>query len=86
MLIERSNHNMDPAIIGTNQFGPLWRTKLLGNYKYGTIKSASEQVYAQPLVYTPPGPGSVQYVYLATTMNWASLLRVDLAIFWLIEK
>ena len=57
-----SNHNMDPAVVGSPQFGQIFRTKLPGNYG-----GVPEQVFASPLVYTP-GDG-VQYVYLATQQN-----------------
>jgi outer membrane protein assembly factor BamB len=57
-----SNHNMDPAVVGSDQFGILWSKRLLGTYRGYT-----EQIFSQPLVYTP-GDGT-QYVYVATTMN-----------------
>ncbi|KAI9864385.1 MAG: hypothetical protein M1813_003305 [Trichoglossum hirsutum] len=53
---------MDPAIVGSDQFGMLWSKKLLGTYR-----GYNEQIFSQPLVYTP-GDGT-QYVYVATTMN-----------------
>ncbi|KUJ19463.1 WSC-domain-containing protein [Mollisia scopiformis] len=59
----QTNHNMDPAIVGSSQFGQLFKTALPG--KYG---GAAEQVFSQPLVYTTPSDG-IQYVYLATTQN-----------------
>ncbi|KAE8454316.1 hypothetical protein EG329_005241 [Mollisiaceae sp. DMI_Dod_QoI] len=59
----QTNHNMDPAIVGSSQFGQLFKTALPG--KYGGV---SEQVFSQPLVYTTPSDG-IQYVYLATTQN-----------------
>ncbi|KAI9791429.1 MAG: hypothetical protein M1833_001534 [Piccolia ochrophora] len=52
---------MDPAVVESEQFGTLWKKKLLGTYR-----AYKEQIYAQPLVYTP---GDTQYVYIATTMN-----------------
>ncbi|CZR61363.1 uncharacterized protein PAC_11259 [Phialocephala subalpina] len=58
----QTNHNMDPAIVGSSQFGQLFKTALPGNY--GGVK---EQVFSQPLVYT--ASDGVQYVYLATTQN-----------------
>ncbi|KAH0559498.1 hypothetical protein GP486_003989 [Trichoglossum hirsutum] len=63
----QTNHNMDPAVVGSDQFGILWKRSLPGNYR-----GATEQVFAQPLVYTP---GDTQYVYLATTMN--NLYKID---------
>jgi hypothetical protein len=53
---------MDPAIVGSPQFGQIFRTVLPGNY--GGVK---EQVFASPLVYTPSDGN--QYVYLATQQN-----------------
>jgi hypothetical protein len=58
-----SNHNMDPSIVGSSQFGQLFMTALGGVYN-----GASEQVFSQPLVYTPPADGT-QYLYVATTQN-----------------
>ena len=58
----QNNHNMDPAVVGSSQFGRLWRTKLPGNYN-----NAAEQIFSQPLVYTLAD--EVQYVFLATTQN-----------------
>src|SRR4051794_14041179 len=57
-----SNHNMDPAVVESDQFGILWSKRLLGTYRGYT-----EQIFSQPLVYTPGG--GTQYVYVATTMN-----------------
>ncbi|TVY39827.1 hypothetical protein LOCC1_G004958 [Lachnellula occidentalis] len=51
------NHNMQPTIVGSPNFGILWQNT------YG----AKEKWYAKPLVYTPPG-GS-QLVFLASSMN-----------------
>ncbi|KAG6024726.1 hypothetical protein E4U41_001702 [Claviceps citrina] len=59
----QTNHNMDPAVVASNQFGQLFRTKLPG-----TFNGQAEQIYSQPLVYTPSG-GDKQYVYFATTLN-----------------
>ncbi|TVY35500.1 WSC domain-containing protein [Lachnellula subtilissima] len=59
----QSNHNMDPSIVGSSQFGQLFVTQLPGTYN-----GAKEQLFAQPLVYTPSADG-IQYVYLATTQN-----------------
>src|SRR5437762_8650468 len=58
---------MDPAVVASDQFGILWRQALPGEYR-----GATEQIFAQPLVYTP---GDTQYVYLATTMN--NIYKVD---------
>lgn len=54
---------MDPAIVGSAQFGQLFRTTLPGNYN-----GAKEQIFSQPLVYTSDTDG-MQYVYVATTQN-----------------
>ncbi|KAG5951107.1 hypothetical protein E4U53_003760, partial [Claviceps sorghi] len=59
----QTNHNMDPAIVASNQFGQLFRTKLPG-----TFNGRAEQIFSQPLVYTPSGSDK-QYVYFATTQN-----------------
>jgi len=61
---------MDPAVVGSSQFGIIWRKKLLGTYNGWT-----EQIYAQALVYTPDpsaiGPTGEprQYLYVASQMN-----------------
>ncbi|KAJ4022594.1 hypothetical protein NW766_001635 [Fusarium irregulare] len=57
------NHNMDPAIVGSPQFDIVFKTALPGRYI-----NAAEQIFSQPLVYTPSN-GTTQYVYLATTQN-----------------
>ncbi|CAK7268592.1 hypothetical protein SEPCBS119000_003139 [Sporothrix epigloea] len=54
---------MDPAIVGSADFAQIFKTALPGNYN-----GAAEQVFSQPLVYTP-STGTTQYVYLATTQN-----------------
>lgn len=54
---------MDPAIVGSSQFDQLFRTTLPGNYK-----GYKEQIFSQPLVFTPKG-GDQQFVYFATTQN-----------------
>ncbi|OAQ92164.1 wsc domain-containing protein [Purpureocillium lilacinum] len=59
----QTNHNMDPAIVGSSQFGQLFKTKLPGAYN-----GNPEQIFSQPLVYTPKS-GTKQYVYWATTQN-----------------
>jgi hypothetical protein len=58
----QNNHNMDPAIVGSAQFGLLYKTKLPGAYN-----GVAEQIFSQPLVYTL-GDG-IQYVFVATTQN-----------------
>ncbi|TID00360.1 putative fungistatic metabolite [Colletotrichum higginsianum] len=59
----QTNHNMDPSVVGSSQFGQLFRTLLPG--RYGNVP---EQIFSQPLVYTPDGDDT-QYVYVATTQN-----------------
>ncbi|KJR85010.1 uncharacterized protein SPSK_11004 [Sporothrix schenckii 1099-18] len=59
----QTSHNMDPAIVGSNDFAQIFKTALPGQYN-----GASEQIFSQPLVYTPSGNNS-QYVYFATTQN-----------------
>ncbi len=58
----QNNHNMDPAIVGSSQFGLLYKTKLPGAYN-----GAAEQMFSQPLVYTLAD--GIQYVFVATTQN-----------------
>ncbi|KAF4635933.1 hypothetical protein G7Y89_g2164 [Cudoniella acicularis] len=53
---------MDPSIVGSSQFGQLFKTLLPGSYN-----GAPEQIYSQPLVYTTSD--GVQYIYVATTQN-----------------
>ncbi|KAF8476774.1 WSC domain-containing protein [Kalaharituber pfeilii] len=60
---------MDPAVVGSSQFGIIWRKTLLGNYNGWT-----EQIYAQALVYTPDDGGK-QFVYVASQMNW--IYKID---------
>ncbi|TQV95128.1 Pyrrolo-quinoline quinone [Cordyceps javanica] len=59
----QTNHNMDPSVVGSNQFGQIFKILLPGNYG-----GAAEQIFSQPLVYTPNN-GTTQYVYWATTQN-----------------
>ena len=59
---DNSTHNMDPSIVGSPQFGQLWKTVLPGNYRGYT-----EQIYSQSLVYTLND--GVQYVFISTTQN-----------------
>lgn len=54
---------MDPSVVGSSSFGQLFQTLLPGAYG-----GAAEQIFSQPLVYTPSG-GTKQYVYVATTQN-----------------
>ncbi|KAM3413865.1 hypothetical protein BST61_g10539 [Cercospora zeina] len=57
-----TNHNMDPAIVGSADFGRIWTASLPGNFN----GLGREQIFASPLVYTI---GSTQYVFIATTQN-----------------
>ena len=66
----QDNHNMDPTIVGSPQFGQLFKTKLPGNYN----NLGAEQVFSQPLVYTLSSSGK-QYVYVLTTQN--NLYQLD---------
>lgn len=59
----RTGHNMDPAIVGSDEFAQVFKTTLPGRYN-----GQPEQIFSQPLVYTTPADG-VQYVYWATTQN-----------------
>ena len=54
---------MDPSVVGSANFGQIFKTALPGNFN----GIGSEQIFSQPLVYT--GSDGVQYVYLATTQN-----------------
>lgn len=62
----QNNHNMDPAVVGSSQFGLLFKTLLPGTYRIGG-QQVPEQIFSQPLVYT--GADGIQYVYVATTQN-----------------
>jgi len=62
----QNNHNMDPAIVGSAQFGLLFKTRLPGTYPIGG-QNIPEQIFSQPLVYT--GSDGIQYLYVATTQN-----------------
>jgi hypothetical protein len=53
---------MDPSVVGSDQFAQLFKVLLPGNYN-----GAAEQIFSQPLVFTPSD--GVQYVYFATTRN-----------------
>jgi hypothetical protein len=63
------NHNMDPAVVSSEQFGLLFRTALPGI----TSNNWPEQTFASPLVYT--ASDGVQYVYVATAMN--NIYKID---------
>lgn len=54
---------MDPSVVGSSSFGQLFQTLLPGTYA-----GSAEQIFSQPLVYTPSG-GTKQYVYVATQQN-----------------
>ncbi|EON63806.1 hypothetical protein W97_03034 [Coniosporium apollinis CBS 100218] len=60
---------MDPAVVGSAEFGKLFSTLLPGNFN----NIGPEQIFSQPLVYT--GDDGVQYVYVATTQN--NLYKLD---------
>lgn len=64
----QTNHNMDPSVVGSSQFGQIFKTALPGKYNGYT-----EQVFSQPLVYTTSD--GIQYVYVATTQN--NLYKLD---------
>lgn len=55
---------MDPEVVASDQFAQLFKTRLPGSYN-----GANEQIFSQPLVYTPSGGDGTQYVYFATTQN-----------------
>ncbi|KAL9085044.1 MAG: hypothetical protein Q9165_007785 [Trypethelium subeluteriae] len=58
------NHNMDPAVVDSSEFGLLWKMPF----------NPQEQFYAKPLVYTPSAAGSNQIVFLASSQNWIRTL------------
>src|SRR5271169_3695826 len=62
----QNNHNMDPAVVGSAQFGLLFKTLLPGTWPING-QSVPEQIYSQPLVYT--GTDGVQFLYIATTQT-----------------
>ncbi|KAH0046468.1 hypothetical protein KCU78_g6, partial [Aureobasidium melanogenum] len=58
------NHNMDPAVVDSAQFGQLWKVSF----------NAKEQFYAKPLVFTPAATG-VQILFLASSQNYIRTLN-----------
>lgn len=44
----QDNHNMDPSVVGSAQFGQVFKAPLPGNYR----GIGQEQIFSQPLVYT----------------------------------
>lgn len=58
-----SNHNLDPRVIASADWGNIWTAKLPGAF----AGLALEQVLSQPLVYTTDD--GIQYVFVATTQN-----------------
>lgn len=66
----QDNHNMDPDIVGSAQFGQLFRAALPGNY----MNLGPEQIFSQPLVYTLSST-QTQFVYILTTQN--NLYQLD---------
>lgn len=60
---------MDPSVVGSSQFGQIFKTPLPGNYA-----GAKEQIFSQPLLYTSD-TDKVQYMYIATTQN--NIYKVD---------
>ena len=66
----QDNHNMDPDIVGSAQFGQLFMTKLPGNYN----NLGPESTFSQPLVYTL-AKDNKQYVYILTNQN--NLYQLD---------
>lgn len=59
---ECRTHNIDPSVVGSSQFGQLWKAVLPGNYRGYT-----EQLYSQSLIYTLND--GIQYVFVSTTQN-----------------
>lgn len=58
-----TNHNLDPRVVASADFGNIWTAKLPGNFN----NIGQEQVLSQPLVYT--ASDGIQYVFVATTQN-----------------
>ncbi|KAF2402400.1 WSC-domain-containing protein [Trichodelitschia bisporula] len=65
----QSNHNMDPSVVGSVNFGQIFNAQLPGNFN----GIGPEQIFSQPLLFT--GNDSVQYIYVATTQN--NLYKLD---------
>ena len=65
----QTNHNLDPSVVGSSQFGQLFSKQLPGVYA-----GQPEQFFSQPLVYTPSG-STKQFVYFASTQN--NLYKLD---------
>ncbi|KAF2808096.1 uncharacterized protein BDZ99DRAFT_500354 [Mytilinidion resinicola] len=63
ILTVYSNHNLDPTVVSSADFGQIFKALLPGNFN----GIGPEQIFSQPLVYT--GSDGAQYVYVATTQN-----------------
>lgn len=59
----QTNHNMDPSVIGTSNFGQIFKIQLPGNFR----SIGAEQIFSQPLVFT--ANDGIQYLFVATTQN-----------------
>jgi outer membrane protein assembly factor BamB len=59
----QTNHNMDPSVVGSANFGQIFKAQLPGNFK----GIAAEQIFSQPLVFT--GNDGIQYIFISTTQN-----------------
>jgi hypothetical protein len=59
----QTNHDMDPAVIASSNFGQLFKAQLPGNFN----GIGAEQIFSQPLVFT--GNDGIQYLFVATTQN-----------------
>ena len=59
----QTNHNMDPSVVGSPNFGQIFKIQLPGNFR----GIGAEQIFSQPLVFT--GSDGVQYLFVATTQN-----------------
>lgn len=62
LISEYSTHNLDPSVVGSSEFGQLWKAVLPGNYR-----GNPEQLYSQSLLYTLND--GIQYVFVSTTQN-----------------
>ena len=51
------NNNMDPSVVGSSQFGVLWKI----------ATNENELFYAKPLIYTPTG--GTQLLFMASSQN-----------------